>query len=131
LPFYVDTSAAVKLVVKERETTRLLAWIREHDGELVSSDLVRTELLRATRRAAPDRIAQARAVLDGLTLLTLPTERFEQAALLDPDGQRTLDALHLAAAMALGDSLDGVVTYDERLAAAAAAQGIVVISPGR
>ena len=130
MPYYVDTSAAVKLVVKERETTRLLAWMREHDGNLVSSDLTRTELLRATRRAAPDRLVQARAVLDGLTLLTLPTERFEQAAAIDPHGLRSLDALHLAAAMALGDDLEGIVTYDDRLADAAGAQGVTVLAPG-
>ena len=130
MPFYVDTSAAVKLVVRERETARLLSWARQQDGNLVSSDLTRTELLRATRRVAPDRVGQARAVLDGFTLLTLPTERFEQAAVLDPDGLRTLDALHLATALALGDDLEGVVTYDDRLAGACDVQGITVVAPG-
>jgi predicted nucleic acid-binding protein len=120
----------VKLVVKERETAALLAWVREHDEGLASSDLTRAELLRATRRAAPDRLTQARAVLDGLTLLTVPTERFEQAGLIDPDGLRTLDAVHLACALALGDDLEGVVTYDERLAEACGAHGVTVVAPG-
>ncbi len=39
---HVDTSAVVKLVVKERETAALLAWAKQHDGGLVSSDLTRT-----------------------------------------------------------------------------------------
>lgn len=130
MPYYVDTSAAVKLVVEEAETAALLVWARAHDGDLVSSDLTRTELLRATRRVAADRLLQARGVLDGFVLLTLPTERFEQAAGLDPDRLRTLDAIHLAAALSLGDDLDGIVTYDDRLAEAAAAEGIHVLAPG-
>jgi predicted nucleic acid-binding protein len=128
--FYVDTSAAVKLVVKERETAALRAWCERHDGQLVASDLTRTELLRATRRSAPDRVTQARAVLETLTLLSLPTDLFERAADLEPALLRTLDAVHLAAAMALGDDLEGIVTYDERFAGAAEAHGIPVVTPG-
>ncbi len=130
MAFYVDTSAAVKLVVRERETTVLIKWCNQHDGELVSSDLTRTELLRATRRAAPDRLVQARTVLDSLTVLSLPTELFERAAFLEPGLLRSLDALHLAAALALGDDLEGIVTYDERLAAAAVGNGVAVVAPG-
>ncbi len=130
MAFYVDTSAAVKLVVRERETPVLIKWCNQHDGELVSSDLTRTELLRATRRAAPDRLVQARTLLDSLTVLSLPTELFERAALLEPGLLRSLDALHPAAALALGDDLEGIVTYDERLAGAAAANGIAVVAPG-
>ncbi len=42
---------------------------------------------------------------------------------------RSLDAIHLAAALELGDELDGIVTYDERLSDAAALLGVAVISP--
>ena len=72
---------------------------------------------------------QARAVLDALVLLTLSTSLFEHAAMLEPDVHRSLDALHLAAALDLGDDLDGVITYDDRLASAAVALGVVVIAP--
>ena len=34
---------------------------------------------------------------------------------LEPRVLRTLDAIHLAAALAVGDDLDVVVTYDERM----------------
>lgn len=128
--FYVDTSAAVKLVVRERETPALVKWCEQHEDQLVSSDLTRTELLRATRRAAPDRLVQARAVLDAFILLSLPTDLFERAATIEPDLLRTLDALHIAAALAIGDDLGGIVTYDDRLAEAATANGIVVVAPG-
>jgi predicted nucleic acid-binding protein len=58
-------------------------------------------------------------------------EVFDDAGRLEPEGFRSLDALHLAAAMQLGGDLEGVVAYDERLAAAAREIGITVVSPGR
>jgi hypothetical protein len=125
----MDTSAAVKLVMVEPGTTALRRWLTGRDGEIVSSDLLRTELLRATRRAAPDQMVQARAVLDSLILVTLSSAVFERAARLDPDLLRSLDALHLAAALELGDDLAGIVTYDRRLAAGARALGIDIVAP--
>jgi predicted nucleic acid-binding protein len=130
MAWYLDTSAAVKLVVAEAGTAGLVSWIREHEDAVVSSDLLRTELLRATRRGAPDRMPRARAVLDGLVLLAVPPSTFERAAELDPTELRSLDALQLAAALGLGDGLDGLVTYDERMAAGARRLGIQVLAPG-
>jgi predicted nucleic acid-binding protein len=127
--FYLDTSAAVKLVVAEPGTTALRRWLASRDGAMVSSDLLRTELLRATRRAAPEQMVQARAVLDALILLTLSSAVFERAAMLEPDLLRSLDALHLAAALELGDELKGMVTYDRRLAEGAKALGVQVVAP--
>ena len=73
---------------------------------------------------------RARAVLDSIVLLSLPAAMFERAADLDPETLRSLDALHLAAALDLGDELDGIVTYDDRLAAAARSRGIRIVAPG-
>ncbi len=126
---YVDTSALVKLVVEEADSHALRSWLQTEQPQLVSSDLARTELLRAVRRAAPDRVVAARTVLDGVTLLTVATSTFEAAARLDPSLVRTLDALHIASALELGDDLHGLVTYDDRLAAAAEDNGIVVVAP--
>ncbi|MEZ5236137.1 MAG: type II toxin-antitoxin system VapC family toxin [Acidimicrobiales bacterium] len=126
---YLDTSALVKLVVEEPETKALRAWLAAADRSPVSCDLARTELLRAVRRAAPDRIVRAREVLDAITLVSVRTAIFEQAGRLDPSVLRTLDALHLAAALDLGDDLDVIVTYDERLAQAATANGVAVSRP--
>jgi len=127
--FYLDTSAAVKLVVAESGTTALRKWLTTRDGQIASSDLLRTELLRATRRAAPEQMVLARAVLDAIILLTLPSAVFERAAMLEPDLLRSLDSLHLAAALELGDELEGIVTYDRRLAAGAQAVGIHTVAP--
>ncbi len=127
--FYLDTSAAAKLVVAEKGSTTLRRWVAARGDRMFSSDLLRTELLRATRRTAPEQMVQARAVLDSVVLLTLSTSICERAAILEPDVLRSLDALHLAAALEIGDELEGVVTYDQRLAAGAEALGIRVIAP--
>jgi predicted nucleic acid-binding protein len=129
LAYYVDTSALAKLVVTEAETAALQAWFRDSDRHPVSCGLARTELLRLVRRAVPDRLVRAREVLDSITLVDVTTAMFEHAGLLDAPTLRTLDAVHLAAALVLGDELDAIVTYDDRLAQAALANGIAVISP--
>ena len=126
---YLDTSALVKLVVAERESDPLRKWLTVEERDPVSSDLARTELLRAVRRVAPERLVRARLVLDAVTLVQAGTSVFESAGRLDPDGLRSLDALHVATALELGDDLRGIVTYDERLAAAATANGIPVVAP--
>jgi len=125
---YLDTSALTKLVVAEAESDALRTWLAA-DRDPVACDLARTELMRAVRRVAPDRLLQARAVLDSLTLTAVTPALCEQASRLDPPMLRSLDAIHLAAALDLGDDLDGMLTYDERLAEAAALNGIVTVAP--
>jgi predicted nucleic acid-binding protein len=129
MAFYLDTSAVAKLVVAEPASEAMASWAATHETRVIASDLLRTELLRATRRAAPDRMQRARSVLDALTLFNLTSATFERAATLDPEELRSLDALHLAAALELGDELDGIVTYDDRMAAAASLYGVAVIAP--
>lgn len=124
-----NASALVKLVVAEAETDALRAWLVAAESDPVSSDLARTELVRAVRRAAPDRVVRARVVLDAVTLLEVSTAIFEEAGRLDPVIVRSLDAVHLAAALSLGDDLYAIVTYDDRLAEAARANGVAVVAP--
>ncbi|MCB0987599.1 MAG: PIN domain-containing protein, partial [Acidimicrobiales bacterium] len=81
------------------------------------------------RRGAPDQAQQARAVLDSVTLISISTAIFEHAGTIEPDLLRSLDAIHLAASLDLGDDLDGIITYDDRLTAAAASLGLRVIAP--
>ncbi len=126
---YIDTSALAKLIVAEPETPALQSWFSAEDRDPVSCDLARTELFRAVRRVAPDRVSRARDVLDSITLIALPSALFEHAARLEPSSLRTLDAIHLAAALDLGDDLDVLVTYDDRLAESATANGVRVLTP--
>ena len=127
--FYLDTSAAVKLIFVERGSTGMRRWLDAADAQVLSSDLLRTELLRVTTRVDPERMTEARGLLDSLILLKLSTSVCERAAMLEPVALRSLDALHLAAALELGDELKGVVTYDRRLGDAARALGIPAIAP--
>ena len=129
MPFYIDTSALVKLVVIESETAALRACLMKVDRDLVACDLVRTELIRAVRRGVPDRVLQARAVLDAITLVEVTAAVFEEAGRLQSTDLRSLDAIHVAAALDLGDDLEGLVTYDDRLARAAQANGIHIVAP--
>lgn len=126
---YLDTSALVKLVSAEAETDALLAWAHEHDSALATSRLARTELVRAVRRSHPGLLGRALEVLATLYLLEIPPSAFDAAAHLEPPGLRSLDAIHLATAMRLGDQLAGVVSYDARLNEAARRLGIRVVSP--
>lgn len=119
----------MKLVVHEPETDGLRDWLAETPRDPVTCDLARTELLRAVRRVAPDLLVQARMVLDLVTITEVTTAVFEATGRLDPAILRTLDAIHVAAALDLGDDLEGMLTYDERLAQAAAQNGIRVSSP--
>lgn len=129
MAFYLDTSAFLKLMVAETESAVLRTWTTDPAVQLVSSDLLRTEALRTARRHSPGALFQARALLDGVALMAVTPDVCERAAELDPSILRSLDALHLASALMLGDSLEGVVTYDTRLVAACAAVGVPVIAP--
>jgi predicted nucleic acid-binding protein len=129
VPYYLDTSALVKVVVHEPETSALGEWLYRNDDALVTCDLARAELVRATRRRHPDHVVRARQLLDALVLTRVTPTMFDQAGRLDPMDLSTLDAVHLAAALDLGDDLVGFVTYDDRLGAAAEANGVTVVAP--
>lgn len=130
MAWYVDTSAFVKLVVTEKHSRAMRRWAEAHDGQLFSSDLLRTEALRAARRHSPEALLEARLRLDTLVMLRLTSDICERAAELDPQILRSLDALHLAAALTVTE-LAGVVTYDERLADACRVHGVAVAAPAR
>ena len=79
---YVDTSALVKLVRTEVETTALEQFTAGR--ALVASELVRTELRRAVRREAPHLEGKADELLGGLTLLPITAPLLDQAGRLEP-----------------------------------------------
>jgi len=126
---YIDTSAFVKLFMAERESEALRRWWVDHDDSVFSSDLLRTEVLRTSRRVSPIALSTARRFLDAIPLVSLDSASYDRAGLVDPPGLRSLDALHLTAATTIGEELTGIVTYDDRLAEAAARQGLVTIAP--
>jgi predicted nucleic acid-binding protein len=127
--YYLDTSALVKLVVAEAESTALVGWLAAEERTATACDLVRTELLRAVRRREPEQDLRAWLILERVTITPVVGPTFRRAGTLGPAGLRSLDAIHLAAALDLGDDLEAMVTYDERLAEAATANGIPVLAP--
>jgi hypothetical protein len=124
---YLDTSAFVKTVVDEPESERLAAWLPAWPDR-VSSALLRTEAVRAVRRYGTDAVRQARERLEGVELLQLDRAILDAAADLAVEA-RTLDAIHLASALALGRDLGVIVTYDLRLARAAGVLGVATVAP--
>jgi uncharacterized protein len=126
---YLDSSALVKLVIAEAESAALQAWIQP-SMTLSSCALARTEVMRAVRDAGDGAIGRARDVLQGLDLIRLDDGLLEAAGLIGLPTLRSLDAVHLAAAVTLGDDLATLVTYEQRMAEGARALGLSVASPG-
>ncbi|MGI9023034.1 MAG: type II toxin-antitoxin system VapC family toxin [Acidimicrobiales bacterium] len=125
--WYLDTSAFLKLVVSEPESSALRAWLADH-GPTWSSQLLRTEALRAATRLEIDDEAVETA-LEAVSLVLPAASTFHTAGTLPPPTLRSLDALHLATALELGEDLEGLVTYDGRVAHAAEAASVTVVSP--
>ena len=126
---YLDASAAVKLLMTERESAALRAWLRERP-ERASAALLRVELVRVVRRAGfPRLIPEARKLLADVHLIRLEDALLDHAADLAPSELRSLDSIHLAAATSLGDDLAAVVSYDDRLLAAATSLGLPTATP--
>jgi predicted nucleic acid-binding protein len=132
--FYADSSALVKLVRAEPETPALRAYLA--DADLVSCDLVLTEIPRAIRRAATGDVRllgrlidRAVEVLEAVALLPLDRELLLAAGAFEEPALRALDAIHLAAAIAVSP-IDALVTFDERQAAVARLAGLRTVAPG-
>lgn len=126
---YLDASAFVKLVIPEPETAALVAALTANTT-LVASEIVEVEALRATRRATgEDGAAAARTQLGGVRLLPLTDQIRRRACELDPPTLRSLDAVHIATALDLGERLACMYTYDVRMATAASEAGLRVCAP--
>jgi uncharacterized protein len=117
------------MAIAEQESSALRAFIQNYPVR-VSSILAHTEVLRAVRPQGFAAGQHAKAVLETITRVGLTDEIAESAGLLQPQALRSLDAIHLATALALRPTLAAVVTYDRRLAAGAELQGLPVVMPG-
>jgi uncharacterized protein len=122
---YLDRSALVKLALREPGSEALPL----HVGPLISSALVRIEVARALLPLGPRALGRGQEVLARVDLVR-PNDRIVNTArTLLPADLRSLDAIHLATALQLGDDLGTIVTYDERMAAGARDLGLPVIEP--
>lgn len=129
---YLDTSALVKLIVKEPETGALRRFITKADPKMfVTSALTRAELFRvAIRQTDASVLRKAREVLDAVSEMTITHSLLETAGTVGPPHLRTLDAIHLVTALEFGKELDAFVAYDTRLLAAAEQAGLATRAPG-
>ncbi len=133
-PLYLDSSAIVKLIVAEDESSALIESVIGR--RLVSSRLATAEVPRAVRRIVGERLAPSRLLeglddeLDRFALVPVDEIVLDIAGRFVDPFLRTLDAIHLASALSL-DDLRGFVTYDHRQAAAARRMGLAVEDPGR
>ena len=131
---YADTSALVKLVIREAESNVLAREMTNWRG-MATSTIAAIELHRAVGRARDENresVADAAAVavlLGAVAEIPLTSQVRSIAGALQPVELRTLDAIHLASALVLGDDLNSVVTYDHRMTAAATQLGLRVSSP--
>ena len=125
---YVDASALAKLVVHEPGSDDMLRWLVESE-RVASNRIGIVETFRAAQRRVHDR-GHLDAVLASIEIIEFDAAIATRAAAIGPPSLRTLDAIHLASALALAVDLVAFVTYDQRLADAARSIGLPVVAPG-
>jgi predicted nucleic acid-binding protein len=125
---YLDASALVKLILEERETDALRRFLEQRPIRFTNR-VAQVEVTRAIHRLPDGAAAQVVEAFTGVRILELDADLAARAAAVGPTGLRSLDAIHLASALLLGDELDAFVTYDARQAEAARAEGLSVESP--
>lgn len=125
--WYLDTSAALKLLIDEAESESLAQVIDGESPELVACWLLETELRRAAQREPALSQEVVTTFLDGVNLYAVPASLFREAGLLPGGSLKSLDAIHLAAAVRIG--VDRLVTYDVRMAHSGRHLGLSVIAP--
>ncbi|MGN6257092.1 MAG: type II toxin-antitoxin system VapC family toxin [Solirubrobacterales bacterium] len=132
---YLDASALVKEIREEKGATALRAYLQ--GAELVSSELVLTEVPRALHRAAAENpgssleasLRRAAETLDRLALRPVDDALLIGAGLLAEPTLRSLDAIHVVTALYLYP-IDAFVTYDKRQASVAQLAGLKTVAPG-
>lgn len=129
---YVDTSAAAKLFIAERESPALRQWLSSQpQPRLISSALLHVELVRVLSLARPAAIPAAeRFLAETVDIAEITPPVLADAVRMPPPRLRTLDAIHLATAFDLGPVIDVVLSYDKLLAASARNAGLETAHPG-
>lgn len=125
----MDASAFVKLIVDEPESRALHDFLAGEHGRFISSALLRTEAIRAAASHGPKALGVAREALGRVDLVSIDDRILDGAGILHPDRLRSLAAIHVATAAAIGDDLSVIVTYDERMIDAASLMGLRTATP--
>ena len=124
----MDSSAVLKLIFTEKETTEL---DKVMNNTMVTSTLTRVEIKRAVNRINPKKMIVANDVLSQLQYSELDHQTLKIAEAFAPEiTLRTLDAIHVASVLRISDAIKGIITYDKQMVANAKNMGITVLSPG-
>ena len=129
MTYVVDSSALVKLIVSEEHSKTLGSWVANCNQDLFISELARTEVSRAISRVDSKLNKQFNTIINRFGIIRVSTQVLTIAETLSPTSLRTLDAIHLASCIILGDTLTGFVTYDNAQASAALINRIDVFTP--
>jgi predicted nucleic acid-binding protein len=126
---YLDASALVTLIAGRPYARELNSYLAAHPGTpMATSTLGFVETVRTLDRMGDFPTAMQTLIREYTEILL--TEEVRDAAAQLPGGVRTLDAVHIASAQAIGDALDVLLTYDKRLRDVARSIGIPAESPG-
>lgn len=127
---YLDSSAIIKLIFEEDESEALETWLRARSNmSVVTSDLSLVEVFRTCRIKSESSISAARQLFNGIDRIPITSELIELASVLNPNELRSLDAIHLASALSIGEDLEFFIVYNKRLNMAASKSGIKVFAP--
>ena len=127
MTWYLDSSAILKLIFQEDESAALARAIKD---QCATSSISRIEVVRIVQRTNPESLSFAKAELSKLILVPISeaviriAESFTGLATL-----RSLDAIHVASALLVQNSIDGLITFDLHMARNARELGLIVHSP--
>lgn len=128
MSWYLDSSAVLKLLIAEKESAALTDFI---DFTIKSSALTRVEVIRVLLKIAPERVADAKAILAGIDVTPVNSAVLNTAENFNPSiTLRSLDALHVATVLFLEKTVEGLITYDKQMITNAKELGIKTLSPG-
>lgn len=123
---YLDSSVALRTILDVPERERLQSWMQAAETTFVSSRLLRTEVIRVLRR--DDRpLSDGTPLLERVGLLEINRETHTIAESIERH-IKTLDALHLATALLIGDPVT-VATHDSTMKEVAEHLGLIVTDP--
>lgn len=123
---YLDPSVALRTILNVPERVRVQTWMQTPDTVHVSSRLLRTEVLGVLRRDARP-LTDGTALLDRVGLIDITRETHAVAESFQRH-VKTLDALHLATALLVGEPVS-VATHDTAMKSMAESLGLAVIDP--
>jgi uncharacterized protein len=128
---YLDSSALLKLLVEERESSALASWLSKRPNTpRISSELAKLEVIRGARRLGATVVPAARTLVSQLDLIPISSGLINEAADVGEPNLRSLDAIHLVSALSVSAELTAFIAYDHRLVTAARAARLRVRRPG-